>query len=126
LEPLINDLVKLYQGVEIPNPHSFLGKTKINTILGCVVCDIPTTQKVCGFLGTNATKGCSKCLLEFKTYAFGSKPDFLDFLDCSTWELKQLSTHYTKCMETKHALTASSCSEIEKESGARYSELLES
>ena len=67
LEPFINDLIKLYQGVEIPNPHCLLGKTKINTILSCVVCDIPATRKVCGFLGTNAMNGCSKCLHEFKT-----------------------------------------------------------
>ena len=66
LEPLINDLIKLYQGVEIPNPHCFLGKTKINAILSCVVCDIPATRKVCGFLGTNATKGCSKCCINLK------------------------------------------------------------
>ena len=57
-------------------------------------------------------------------HVFGSKPDFSGFTDCSTWEPRQLSTHYSKCMEAKHALTASSRTKIEKENGARYSELL--
>ena len=71
LDPLVNDLVKLYHGVQIPNAHSLFGKTKIKAAMNCVVCDIPATRKVCGFLGANATKGCSKRLSEFKTiYAF--------------------------------------------------------
>ena len=84
LDPLVNDLVKLYHGVEIPNAHSLFGKRKIKAVMNCIVCDIPATRKVCGFLGANATKGCSKCLSEFKTMHFGSKPDFSGF-DCDIY-----------------------------------------
>lgn len=123
LDPLVTDLVKLYHGVEIPNPHSLLGKTKIKAVLNCVICDIPATRKVCGFLGSNATKGCSKCLYEFKTTHFGSKPDFSGF-DCDSWVPRTFDMHYNKCIEAKNALTATRRTEIEKAFGGRYTELL--
>lgn len=100
LDPLINDLIKLYHGVDISNPHSVFGKTKIKAMLSCVVCDLPATRKVCGFLGSNATKGCSKCLYEFKTVHFGSKPDFSGF-DYGSWEPRVFAMHYSKCIEAK-------------------------
>ena len=123
LDPLINDLIKLYHGVDIPNPHSLFGKTKIKAMLSCVVCDLPATRKVCGFLGSNATKGCSKCLYEFKTVHFGSKPDFSGF-DYGSWEPRVFAMHYSKCIEAKNALTATRRNEIEKAFGVRYTELL--
>ena len=98
-------------------------KTKIKAVMNCIVCDIPATRKVCGFLGANGTKGSSKCLSEFKTTHFGSKPDYSGF-NCDTWEARIFDTHYSKCIEVKNGITATRHKELEKEFGGRYTELL--
>ena len=122
LVPLVDDLLKLYSGVTLPNPHSIFGSTNIRAVLSCIVCDLPATRKVCGFLGQNATKGCSKCLHEFKTVSFGSKADFSGY-DCDDWEPRDLNLHHKKSIDAKNAFTASEREQIEKLNGARYTEL---
>lgn len=122
LVPLVDDLLKLYSGVTLPNPHSIFGSTNIRAVLSCIVCDLPATRKVCGFLGQNATKGCSKCLHEFKTVSFGSKADFSGY-DCDDWEPRDLNLHHKKSIDAKNAFTASEREQIEKSNGARYTEL---
>lgn len=66
LTPLIEELHKLWNGVlltavlpcgEMP--------IRVRAALSCVVCDIPASRKVCGFLGHNAKLGCNKCLKVF-------------------------------------------------------------
>ena len=123
LVPLVDDLCKLFRGVDIPNPHSVFSKTKIRAILSCIVCDLPATRKVCGFLGINATKGCSKCLKSFPTSTFGTKPDYSGY-DCDLWEPRTFIEHYQKAMEAKNANTATERTTIERTNGARYTELL--
>ena len=46
LVPLVNDLLKLYDGVNLPNPYFWFGSTTIPVVLSCIVCDIPATRKV--------------------------------------------------------------------------------
>ncbi len=46
LVPLVNDLLKLYSGVTLPNPYSMFGLTTVRAILSCSVCDLPATRKV--------------------------------------------------------------------------------
>lgn len=123
LEPLIDDFCKLYHGIEVCHPHTACGKVKIRVALSGVVCDLPATRKVCGFLGVNANKGCSKCLHKLATPSFGSKPDYSGY-NCSTWEPRTCSHHYSKCIEAKNSKTATERSRIEKKNGAHYSELL--
>jgi len=43
LVPLVDDLLKLYSGVTLPNPHSIFGSTNIRAVLSCIVCDLPAT-----------------------------------------------------------------------------------
>lgn len=119
---LVDDLLKLYKGVSLPNPHSFLGSMTIRAILSCIVSDLPATRKVCGFLAQSATKGCSKCLHEFKTVSFGSKTDYSGY-ECDEWEPSDLQKHYQCGLDPKNALTATERTEIEKSLGARYTEL---
>ena len=45
LFPIVEDLIHLYEG----NSSSLLGFTTIRATLGCVVCDLQATRKVCSF-----------------------------------------------------------------------------
>ena len=123
LIPLVDDLLELYDGASISNPNSIFGSTTIRAVLSCIVCDIPATRKVCGFLGKNALKGCSKCLKEFPTARFGAKPDYSGF-DCENWPVRKLSEHKKHVSEVKQAKTSTKHSEKESLHGVRYSELL--
>ena len=62
-------------------------------------------------------------LRKFKTTHFSSKPDFSGF-DCDSWVPRTFDTHYSKCIESKNALTATRRIKLEKSFGGRYTELL--
>lgn len=65
----------------------------------CVGCDIPAARKVCGFVGHQALKGCSKCLLSFPTTKFGDYSNF----NTSSWpprtnvSHRQVANQYLQC-----------------------------
>lgn len=76
LSPLVHELLQFYNGVVLPctSPDGRqLRSVMIRLALTCVVCDLPATRKVCGFLSYCALHGCSKCLKEFHT---ASCPDY--------------------------------------------------
>lgn len=55
LTHLTEDLHRLWHGVMLTAALSFGGMPVIiRAALSCVVCDIPASRKVCGFLGHNA------------------------------------------------------------------------
>ena len=117
LVPLVDDLLKLYCGIELPVENS---KTmKVKAVLSCVVCDIPATRKVCGFLGISANKGCSKCVKHFETTTFGSKPDYSVY-DQLTWMSRTCPEHYRNALLSKNALTPTErARHDEKETGVQ-------
>ena len=62
LQPLVDDLLKLWDGVEL-NVAAVRCRKKIRSALVCVACYLPAGRKVCGFWGImhnrvvhNATK----------------------------------------------------------------------
>ena len=59
LQPLVNDLKELWQGVQMLTSSNI--PVVVRAALLCVGCDIPAARKVSGFLGHRATKGCSRC-----------------------------------------------------------------
>ena len=61
LKPLVNDLIELWNGIQI---HCSSTTTLIRGALIAVSCDIPAARKVCQFLGHKANKGCSRCEFE--------------------------------------------------------------
>ena len=123
LEPLVNDLLRLYTGVKMSNPQSFCGSSFVRAVLSCIICDMPATRKVCGFLGHNAVKGCTKCLKEFETSSFGSKPDYSGY-DVESWQPRDMASHLRVVSMATTAQTATEQAQIEKSHGARYSDLL--
>ena len=120
LEPLVQDLLKLWKGIEMPTTEG------IHTIRAALLCnssDIPATRKVGGFVGHAALKGCSRCLKSFPTQNFGEKADYSGF-DRSVWPPRTKEDHQKKGMEWKHANTLTSRQRIEREDGVRFTELL--
>ena len=116
LEPMVNDLLKLWEGV-------ILERNIVRGALLCAGCDIPAARKTCGFVGHSARLGCSKCLLEFPTAHFGEKPDYTNF-ERSNWIPRSDEHHRLQAEAYKQAKTRSAQLEIERESGVRYSVLL--
>ena len=63
LKPLVDVLIQLYHGIKLENSNSIFKVTTIRAILSCIICDMPATRKVCGFLSYHARFDCSKCSL---------------------------------------------------------------
>ena len=99
-------------------------KQFVRALLICISCDLPATRKICGFQNFNAKHGCSKCLKEFPTISFGSKPNYGGY-ERQNWLLRDNSMHKSKALESKSAKTATSRVNIEQSYGAKYSELLQ-
>jgi len=64
LKPLIDELKYLNNGILIKTPELIFSIT-LRARLLCVACDVPAARKVCGFMGHNATQGCSRCKKAF-------------------------------------------------------------
>ena len=121
LEPLVTELLELWKGVILKNHnnHSVI----VRAALICSSSDIPASRKVCGFVGHNALKACSKCLLSFPTASFGEKPDFSNF-DKSQWTTRTNIEHRVNAERHRACNTQAARKEIEREHGVRYSALL--
>jgi len=81
LEPLVKELLKFEAGIIVKTLESPC-TTTLRARLLCVACDVPAARKVCGFMGHNATQGCSKCTKKFprrEGITFLSFPFFFSF-----------------------------------------------
>ena len=58
LNPLVDDLQKLWHGVLMRSPTQ--NSVLVRAALLCVTCDIPAARKVCGFVRHRALKACTK------------------------------------------------------------------
>lgn len=119
LGPCVNDLLKLWDGVEL-NISSIQCRKKIRCALLCVSCDLPAGRKVCGFLGHNARLGCSRCLKEFSG-SVGSM-DYSGFAR-DTFVARSGTEHRALFLGTLNAHTQTERDRLESTSGCRYSVL---
>ena len=122
LKPLVDDLAKLWTGLVLYTKDK--SPVFVRAALLCVGCDIPAARKTCGFVGHGALRGCSKCLLEFPTDAFGDKPDYSNF-NRSEWLPRSIAEHRKAALKHKAGNTKSALHEIERQSGVRYTVLVE-
>ena len=120
LEPFVNDLLKLWDGVEL-NISAVNYRKIIRCALLCVSCDLPAGRKACGFLGHAAHLGCSRCLKRF-TGGVGNM-DYSGF-DREKWVLCSGSDHKRKCLNILDTATQSERNSLESSSGCRYSVLV--
>ena len=116
--PLVEELELLWQGV--PMVLSTRVPVIVRAALLCVGCDIPAARKVCGFVGHQALKGCSKCLLSFPTAHFGDYSNF----NTSNWEPRTNVSHREIANQYQKCSTRSQAYELERQYGIRYSVLL--
>ena len=86
----------------------------------CVACDMPAARKVCGFVGHNALRGCSKCLTVFPCASFGEKSDYSNF-NRASWEFRDSDKHRDMAMKYKNCVTKADQKLIAREYGLRYS-----
>ena len=119
LGPCVNDLLKLWDGVEL-NISPNQCRKKIRCALLCVSCDLPAGRKVCGFLGHNARLGCSRCLKEFSG-TVGSM-NYSGFAR-DTFVARTGTEHKTQSLQTLNAQTQTERDRLESTSGCRYSVL---
>ena len=121
LQPLVDDLKKLWKGVQMITYHGV--PVLVRAALLCVRCDIPAARKVSGFVGHRATMGCSRCLSSFPTEHFGDKPDYSNF-DKSTWTIRDIESHKVHALHHRDCNTKSDTVAIARSYGVRYSCLL--
>ena len=121
LNPLVEELNKLWNGVILKSHNN--NSIVVRAALLCVSADIPASRKACGFVGHNATKACSKCLLTFPTASFGEKPDYSNF-DKTKWTPRTNAEHRVNAERHNMCNTQAARKDIEREHGVRYSALL--
>ena len=114
LNPIVDDLNKLWEGVEI-------GEKVVHGALIAVGCDLPAARKISGFLSYTANKGCSRCYCEFSR-GFG-KSDYSGF-DRHLWIPRTNKKHRDDCDELLGIYTKTGRERKESEYGCRYSSLL--
>ena len=122
LQPLVEELQQLWN----PGVCMFAcdsGSTVIvRGALLCVACDIPAIRKVCGFLGHSARMGCSKCVTEFRTTAFGQKANYGGFT--ADYQLRTEEEHRAQAQLSLRQVTLTTRDGIEKQFGTRFSILM--
>ncbi|KAK3744047.1 hypothetical protein QZH41_011920 [Actinostola sp. cb2023] len=79
LQPLVNELIDLWDGVILDTSSVSVGITKVRVALLAICCDIPAARKCGGFAGHSARKGCNRCFKTFPREGFGTKPDYSGF-----------------------------------------------
>lgn len=106
LEPLVDELLKFWVGVELAGTNV----KRIRCALLCVACDIPAGRKVCGFLAHNARLGCSRYFKKFPGMV-GSM-DFSGF-ERDKWQLRSGITHSQNSLKLLKARTKTELQEKE-------------
>lgn len=61
LMPLVKEMLSLWDGIIIKTNRNM--EVLVRAALLCVGCDIPAARNVCGYVGHNGFRGCSRCLL---------------------------------------------------------------
>ena len=127
LTPLVYELKEFYHGIVLPSLSSD-GKTIHSVVLRlaltCIICDLPATRKVCGFVSFNALYGCSRCMKQFPSESFGESPNYAGY-DRSLWHNRDISVHREKSYEHSNSRTKADQKNIEKNYGIRYSVSIE-
>ncbi|KAK3107637.1 hypothetical protein FSP39_018865 [Pinctada imbricata] len=118
LEPLVQELMLLQNGLTL----TIKGRPeKIGVTLLCASSDIPAARKLSGFMGHAAIQGCSLCDIKFLDKD-GSR--YCGPVD-SKWKSRSREDHLKYANRAIKANTLTKQKEIQKESGFKYTKLLD-
>ena len=115
LDPLVTDLLSLWNGVEMQTSESTF---VVRAALLAIACDLPAGRKVCGFLSHSANLGCSRCYSSFSRLQ-----NYSDF-NRNEWELRSNEKHRKDVDKLNKCKTKTERERMESKFGCRYSELL--
>ena len=121
LKPLVNDLIELWNGIQI---HCSSTTTLIRGALIAVSCDIPAARKVCQFLGHKANKGCSRCEFEAQRENSRDVTSRMSYFTAVDLVPRLNDTVRLQANEFLDARNKTEAKEIQKKNGVRWSELL--
>ncbi|OAD65932.1 hypothetical protein PHYBLDRAFT_102198, partial [Phycomyces blakesleeanus NRRL 1555(-)] len=121
LRPMVDDLIRLYEGLAIPTFECPSGVC-VRAALMMVACDIPAARKTSRFTSHNSTCACYKCNRHFPCLENGVNVDFHGF-DFSRWVLCDGVENRLHAEEWESASTPSERHWLEIENGVRWSQL---
>ena len=122
LEPIIDELKPLWNGVSLCNSLSVISLNFVGALL-CVAADVPAARKACGFKSHAANRSCSKCLKKFPG-GFGERKNYSGF-DRENWTKRRSSTHGRHWDKLGAATCKSEYEKVAKKYGLHYSVLVE-
>ena len=121
LQPLVDDLIQLWNGV--PSPE---GSHSIRAALIAVTADLPAMRKLTQFLGHKANLGCSRCKFraEREPGTVGASGRMCYFTPSHGCPQRKHSEVVRQGDEYKAASTKTAALATVKKNGVRYSELM--
>lgn len=121
LEPMTEELIQLWNPGKQIKTASYPDGILIRAALICVACDIPAARKFCGFMGHNATYGCSKC---FKKFPGGvGKTDYSGFNKIA-WPKRNAAQHRRDSRELLQARNPTQLKQQQSKFGCKFSPLV--
>eukprot|EP00112_Aurelia_sp_Birch-Aquarium-sp1_P005247 Seg1595.2 transcript_id=Seg1595.2/GoldUCD/mRNA.D3Y31 product="hypothetical protein" protein_id=Seg1595.2/GoldUCD/D3Y31 len=123
LEPLVNDLMKLWAGIAIPIDETMI---HCRALLLCISCDLPALRKTTQFLSHKAIKGCNKC--EFsadrEVNDSGEETGRMSYFSRNNQFVgRTVETVLLQSREYSSAVNKTQAKRIAKANGVRYCEL---
>lgn len=127
LAPMVNDLKVLLEGVvmKMVMQDGTVQYHKVRACLYSVSSDLPATKKLAASMSFNSGYGCHLCKTFFPRFESpGNNRNYCHW-NCDQWEPRTLQETKDSSTEWKNARTARERSDLEKNSGVRYSILFE-
>jgi hypothetical protein len=84
LAPLVDQLIELWQGLELETFEHPSGKIVKGAVI-CCSCDIPVARKLCGYI--SAKVACHRCLKQANYNE--NQPNFGGFSDMDSWFIER-------------------------------------
>ena len=100
LEPSVDEMNPLWKGVKVNSYNSPSASVEIQAAVLCFASD-ENRQKLCGFLGNSAKRGCSHCYKVFPD-GFAEQRDYSGFNDRDQWQKRTSEQHRRDAYRVKN------------------------
>lgn len=125
LRPIVQDLLQLYAGVQLPTALCPSGRT-VRAILVAICADTPATRKCAGFTSHGSKQGCCFCN---KTFSRKQNDQgvwcclYGEFASATQWPLRSPTDRIAQVKQWLACTSADQQHACEQEYGVRFSEL---